>query len=165
VSASGRRRNTTCDGYTVVGCALTCVLTVIAWLGTARAGEIDSKAVAILKPAEIKWVESRNGSSASATLYGDPTKEGLYIQLMKWHPHHNSMPHSHPHDRVITVLSGTWWKGTGKYDMESTVPLGPGTVVTDYANEFHYDGAKDEECVLEVVGIGPATTMPAPSRQ
>jgi quercetin dioxygenase-like cupin family protein len=133
------------------------------WLGAVRAGEIDPKAVGVLTPGQVTWAEARNGSSASATIYGDPAKEGLYIQLMKWHPHHNSMPHSHPHDRIITVLSGTWWVGTGtKYDMESTVPMTAGTVVTDYGNQIHYDGAKDEECTLEIVGMGPATSVPAP---
>ena len=140
------------------------VLGFFGWLGTVRAGELDPKAVGMLKPGDVKWVESRNGASASALIYGDPSKEGLYIQLMKWHAHHNSTPHSHPHDRFITVISGIWWVGTGtKYDMDSTVPMTAGTVVTDYANEIHYDGAKDSDCVLEIVGMGPATTTPAPS--
>lgn len=143
---------------------VTSALGAFGWLGTIRAGELDPKAVGFLKPGDVKWVESRNGASASALIYGDPTKEGLYIQLMKWHAHHNSTPHSHPHDRFITVLSGIWWVGTGaKYDMDSTVPMTAGTVVTDYANEIHYDGAKDSDCVLEIVGMGPATTTPAPS--
>jgi quercetin dioxygenase-like cupin family protein len=138
-------------------------LTSLVWLGAVRAGEVDPKAAAILLPDHVKWVESRNGASASAILYGDPAKEGLYIELMKWHPHHNSMPHSHPHDRVITVLSGTWWIGTGaNYDMNSTVPVKPGSVVTHFANQLHYDGAKDEDCVLEIVGMGPANGAPAP---
>ena len=137
------------------------ILGAVVWLGAGRAGELDQKAVGFLKPGDVKWVESKNGSSASAILYGDPTKEGLYIELMKWHPHHNSMPHSHPHDRIITVLSGTWWKGTGKFDMDSTVPMMPGTVVTDYGNQLHYDGAKDGDCTLEIVGEGPATTTDA----
>jgi quercetin dioxygenase-like cupin family protein len=131
-----------------------------------RAGELDPKAVAFQPLDQVKWVESRNGSSASALISGDPTKEGsLYVQLMKWHPHHNSTPHYHPHDRFITVLSGTWWVGTGtNYNMNTTTPMKAGTVVTDFANEVHYDGAKDEECVLEIVGIGPATTIPATAR-
>jgi hypothetical protein len=142
------------------------ILAAFGWLGAATAGEIDPKAVGVLTPGQVKWVESRNGSSASALITGDPTKEGLYIQLMKWHPHHNSMPHSHPHDRFIMVLSGTWWVGTGaKYDMDSTVPMTAGTVITDYANQLHYDGAKDEECVLEIVGMGPATSTSANAKQ
>lgn len=143
---------------------LALALTTFVGLGAVRAAEVDPKAESILAPGQIKWVESRNGSSASALIYGDPSKEGLYIQLMKWHPHHNSTPHSHPHDRIITVLSGTWWKGTSaNFDMENTVPITAGSVVTDYGNQIHYDGAKDDECVLEIVGMGPATATRASS--
>jgi hypothetical protein len=82
--------------------------------------------------------------------------------LTKWHPHNMSRPHFHPNDRYITVISGTWWKGTGtKYDPDSTVPIPAGSFVTDVANGIHYDGAKDEEVVLEIVGMGPATAIPA----
>jgi hypothetical protein len=62
-------------------------------------------------------------------------------------------------------LSGTWWIGTGtKYDPESTFPAPPGTYVVDRANEPHYDGAKDEECVLEIVGTGPLATTPVEAK-
>lgn len=27
-----------------------------------------------------------------------------------------------------------------------------------YGQEMHYNGAKDEECILEIVGMGPAVT-------
>ncbi|HWE51452.1 MAG TPA: cupin domain-containing protein [Bryobacteraceae bacterium] len=139
------------------------IILVFASLGSMRAGDLDPKAVGFQNLDQVKWVESRNGASASALISGDPAKEGsLYVQLMKWHPHHNSTPHYHPHDRFITVLSGTWWVGTGtNYDMNTATAMKPGTVVTDYANGIHYDGAKDEECVLVIVGIGPATTIPA----
>jgi hypothetical protein len=33
--------------------------------------------------------------------------------------------------------------------------------VTHYAKEIHYDGAKDEPCILEIVGMGPAQSIPA----
>jgi quercetin dioxygenase-like cupin family protein len=141
------------------------IVTAFTWLGAATAGEVDPKAVSFQTLDQVKWVESRNGSSASAIISGDPSKEGLYVELMKWHPHHNSMPHSHPHDRFIMVLSGTWWVGTGaKYDMDSTVPMKAGTMVTHYGNQLHYDGAKDEECVMEIVGMGPATATAAPKQ-
>lgn len=142
------------------------VVAAFGWLAAAPAGEIDPKAVAFQTLDQIKWVESRNGGSAAAIITGDPSKEGLYVELMKWHPHNNSRPHSHPHDRFIMVLSGTWWVGTGaNYDMDSTVPMKAGTMVTHYGNQLHYDGAKDEECVLEIVGMGPASSTPANAKQ
>jgi hypothetical protein len=42
----------------------------------------------------------------------------------------------------------------------STVPLPAGSVVTHYGKQVHYDGAKDEDAVLMIVGDGPATSTP-----
>jgi len=81
---------------------------------------------------------------------------------VKWHAHHMSHPHFHPNDRFITVISGTWWVGTGtKFDPDSTKPLPPGSFARHFGKEVHYDGAKDEDVVLEIVGEGPATSTPA----
>jgi len=33
-------------------------------------------------------------------------------------------------------------------------------VVTDLAGKVHFDGAKDEDALLELVGMGPVTTTP-----
>lgn len=76
-----------------------------------------------------------------------------------------SRPHFHPNDRFITAISGTCGVGTGsKFDPHSTMPLPLGTVVTHFARQIHYDGAKDEDAVLEIVGMGPATATPAETR-
>jgi hypothetical protein len=130
-------------------------------LGSARAIDLDSTAVTYKLPNQITWTGDPSVAE-TAVLLGDPTKPGLYIQLVKWHPHHMSHPHFHPNDRYITVLSGTWWVGTGtKYDPDHTVPVPPGSYVTDLAKGIHYDGAKDEDAVIEIVGEGPATMTPA----
>lgn len=125
-----------------------------------RAAEPDPKAVSYTMPDKIEWRKS--AASDTATIQGDPSKPGIYIQLIKWHPGHMSRPHYHSTDRYITVLSGTWWIGTGtKYDPASTYPVPAGTYVVDHAMGIHYDGAKDTECVLEIVGMGPVTTTGA----
>jgi len=73
-----------------------------------------------------------------------------------------SHPHFHPNDRYITVLSGTWWVGSGtKFDSDATVPMPAGSYVVDLAKQPHYDGAKDETAIIEIVGEGPATVTPA----
>jgi hypothetical protein len=132
------------------------------FLGSDRAADINPAYVAFKRPDQIQWTDTAGGASI-AIIQGDPNKEGaLYIELLKWHPGHMSRPHWHPNDRYITVLSGTWWVGTGtKYDPDSTIPMPPGSFVTDIAKGIHYDGAKDVECVLEIVGLGPATSTPA----
>ena len=39
-----------------------------------------------------------------------------------------------------------------------------GSFVTHFANQLHYDGAKDQECVLQIVGEGPDTTTNAEAK-
>jgi hypothetical protein len=124
--------------------------------------DIDPKALIKTLPNDIKWVENTEAGSALAILFGDPAKPGMYGVLTKWHAGHMSRPHFHPNDRYITVISGTWWCGTGsKYDPASTVPIPAGSFVTHTAKGIHYDGAKEGDVVLEIVGMGPATSTPA----
>ena len=122
---------------------------------------LDPKVLTYKLPDQIQWKEDPLGAK-TAVLQGDPSQPGLYIMLVKWTPHHMSHPHWHPNDRFITVLSGTWWVGTGaKFDPDKTVPMPAGSFVTHFGKEIHYDGAKDSEAVLEIVGDGPATATPA----
>ena len=134
---------------------------MLAPLSAAKAPQLNPAALAYTLPDKIEWRDNPMGLQ-SAVMYGDPEKPGLYIMLVKWKPHHMSHPHFHPNDRLITVLSGTWWVGTGpKFDPDSTVPLAAGTFVTHFAKQIHYDGAKDTEAVIEIVGEGPATATAA----
>jgi quercetin dioxygenase-like cupin family protein len=95
-------------------------------------------------------------------LVGDASKPGMYVILVKWTAHHNSRPHFHPNDRFITVLSGTWWVSTGrKYDPEHMLPVPAGSFVTHYGKQVHYDGARDGDVILEIVGMGPETPTAA----
>jgi quercetin dioxygenase-like cupin family protein len=130
---------------------------------------LDPKAITITLPDQIPWKRNAAGTTEAAVLVGDPAKPGLYVQMFKWLPGNMSRPHWHPNDRYITVLKGTWWVGTGNtFDPDHTVPLPTGTYVTHYGKEVHYDGAKDAEVVLLVVGEGPetatlVTTAPPPA--
>jgi quercetin dioxygenase-like cupin family protein len=138
--------------------SLLCAVGVLAViLVPVRGAQIDPKAITYTLPENIQW--QKGTASDSASLLGDPSKPGLYIQLIKWHRGNMSRPHSHSTARYITVLSGTWWVGTGStYDPGRTVPMKAGSFVIDQPNELHYDGAKDEECVLYLVGMGPVVT-------
>ena len=95
-------------------------------------------------------------------LHGDPTKTGLYAVLNRFKPGNFSKPHFHPNDRFITVVKGTWWVATGtKFDKENTVPMPAGSFVTHFGKQVHWDGAKDEDTVLLIMGEGPATSTDA----
>ena len=130
----------------------------------AKAADIDPTAVTYKLPDQIKWTGDASVAQ-TAVLHGDPSKPGLYVLLIKWLPHHFSHPHFHPNDRYITVVSGTWWVGTGtKYDPDATVAMPAGSYVVDLAKQVHFDGAKDVPAVLEIVGEGPATMTPAETK-
>ena len=151
-----------CGGWIIQG-ALTFVLSVGA---AANALELDQSAVTFKLPEQIEWKDPFGVSGAkTAVLFGDPAKTGLYVMLIKWLPGNFSRPHFHPHDRFITVLKGTWWVGSGsKFDPDGTVPMPAGTFVTHVGKQVHFDGAKDEEAILLIVGDGPETPTPAETK-
>jgi quercetin dioxygenase-like cupin family protein len=131
----------------------------------AFAADVDRSAVDFKTPAEIKWVRNASGTNESALLFGDPSKSGPYVVRLKWLPGNMSRPHFHPNDRFFVVLSGTWWVGTGeKFDPDLTVPMPAGSYVVHYGGKVHFDGAKNEETVIQVWGMGPATSTPAEKR-
>ena len=133
--------------------------------GPAFAADVDRSAVDFKTPAEIKWVRNASGTNESALLFGDPSKPGPYVVRLKWLPGNMSRPHFHPNDRFFVVLSGTWWVGTGeKFDPDRTVPMPAGSYVVHYGGKVHFDGAKNEETVIQVWGMGPATSTPAEKR-
>jgi hypothetical protein len=122
---------------------------------------LDPTVLRYILPADLVWKQKDVGLQV-AVVMGDPNKEGPYIFFAKWAPHHMSRPHYHPHDRFITVISGTWWIGTGDvYQPDKTIPMKQGSFITHFGKQVHYDGAKDEECIIEIVGDGPAPSIPA----
>ena len=131
-------------------------------IATVTAQQLDPKVVAFKLPDQIEWKTNPAGTNRTAVLQGDPAKPGPYAQLLQWLPGNMSRPHFHPHDRFFIVISGTWWMGTGdKFDPNSTVGAPVGSYVVHHANQIHYDGAKDEEVIIQVSGMGPATSKPA----
>ena len=118
----------------------------------------------IMKPDEIKYHAERERQRPRHR--GDLRRSaegGFYIIRARFKPGVMSRPHTHPTDRHVTVISGTWWAGTGKtFDPSKTTPLAAGSYMLHPANEPHFDGAKDVEAIVEIKGIGPAPNVPVP---
>lgn len=121
----------------------------------------DGDGFMIVHPPQITYGPNPTGSGPDiAVIYGDPTKSGFYIIRARFKPGVMSRPHHHPTDRHVTVISGTWWAGTGStFDPEKTTPLGTGSYMFHPAGKVHFDGAKDVEAIVEIKGIGPAPTI------
>ena len=130
--------------------------TVLATAAQAQPTAPDPAVLAYKLPDQIPWKGDPKAGPLSYVLWGDPTKPGPYALLAKWPAHQMSRPHTHPNARYIYVISGTWWVGTGEtFAPETTTPIPAGSFVTHFAKQFHYDGAKDQPAVLEIVGEGP----------
>jgi hypothetical protein len=119
---------------------------------------IDRNARDFKLPDQFEWKPRAGNNGQTAALFGDPSKPGLYAQLLKRPADDWSQPHSHPNERIITVLAGTFLIGTGpKLDKNNTVAVGPGGVVHDIANQMHYDGTGPEGATIEIIAMGPGT--------
>ena len=125
----------------------------------AQAVDVDRGSRDYTLPDQMQWKETENGRIAY--LYGDPSKPGLYAYIVKRGPNMWTMPHSHDGDLFVTVLEGTLWAGTGKFDRQRTVPLKAGSFVRDVARGVHFEGTKDDGATLYFVGIGPSPDHPA----
>jgi quercetin dioxygenase-like cupin family protein len=126
---------------------------------------LNPKALGFVIPNDLKWTPGTPGTETS-TLFGDPQKPGdLYGVLYKWKPNNFSRPHFHENDRHIYVISGTWWVGTGDvFDpANASVPMRAGSYVTHYGKQVHWDGAKDDEAMILIIGLGPAASKPSPT--
>jgi hypothetical protein len=133
-------------------------------ISMASAAELNPAAVTYKLPEQIPWGPVNAAGAQSAVVLGDPSKPGFYMVYNKWTKgNHFSKPHFHPNDRYIVVLQGTCWVGSGpKFDPENgSVPMPAGSFVTHYAKQVHWDGAKDEDAVLLIMGEGPATSTAA----
>ena len=109
----------------------------------------------------IKFIPSPTTPGiASALLFGDPKVPGkMYVVRNRFSPGTFSPPHFHPETRYIQVIKGTWWVGSGTdWDKSKTTPVPAGGFVVHHPNQIHWDGAKDEEVIVQIWGLGPGTT-------
>lgn len=108
---------------------------------------------------KLEWKKNViSGGQEFATIVGDRTKPGLYIQLVRWPPHSIYKAHSHPDDRYAVVLSGIFYHGYGdKFDESKLEERPAGTFFSEPARLRHFGVTKDEGTVLYFVGTGPST--------
>lgn len=120
----------------------------------------DSHGFVIVKLGEELWTEYPGIPGIQRmVLEGDPAKPGPYVIRVRFAKGTMSMPHYHPEDRLVTVIKGTWFSGTGNtFEPWDTVPLPAGSFMKHPAGEGHYDGAKDDEVIVQIAGNGPSGT-------
>lgn len=109
-----------------------------------------------MQPGDVPTNESR------VIIYGDPAKPGMYIYRNRFAKGTGTRPHYHDQDRWVTVISGTWWTDEGDvYRPDKMVAIKAGGVMFHPKGLRHYDGAKDEDAVVQIMGMGPVQTVQA----
>lgn len=106
---------------------------------------------------QIKWGDAPPifvKGAKLAVLFGDPSKDGLFIVRLKMPANYKIMPHWHPTDENVTILSGSFAIGMGdKLDPKSKA-LGTGAFISLPAKMHHY-AFTTKETVVEVSAMGP----------
>ena len=137
-----------------------------AWLcallsGTMALAAQDGPGFLRIESSEIRFKSPLGVGPETTVLFGDPSKPGLYVVRNKFPPGAHSAPHVHSQDRHATVIKGVWWTGIGpELDFNRAVPLKAGSYMFHPAGGVHWDGAGDEEVVVQIVGEGPVETIP-----
>jgi len=140
--------------------ALTLGLSILFGSTTAGAADADEETISIVDTDRMQWRDYPGLPGVKfVVLAGDPSKPGLYVIRARFAPHTMSRPHWHPEARYVTVLKGTWWAGTGEtFDPDGTTPIAAGGFAIHAPGKVHFDGAKDEEVIVQITGMGPSGT-------
>ncbi len=90
-----------------------------------------------------------------AVLAGDPNKKGLFTVRLQTPAGYKVPPHTHPTGEHITVISGTFYIGTGdKFDEAAGKELGAGSYMVMPAAMKHYAWTP-AETIIQIHGMGP----------
>ena len=109
-------------------------------------------------PEDIDWkaFPAFPPSARLAVLVGEPSKPGPYVVRVKLPGGAKLMPHTHPEDRIYTVISGVFYIGLGdRFDADRLAAYPPGSVIVLPGNTSHFHWAKAGEYVTQVSAIGP----------
>ena len=111
---------------------------------------------------QLKWTKATDGSGReSATVFGDRSKHELFGYVVRSPPNVTSTAHTHPANRFVVVLSGTFYVGHGnQFDASQLERRSAGTFFSEPAGVAHFGATKGEGTVLYIVGIGPDRTDP-----
>ncbi len=136
--------------------AIACVLTAghWAWAQSRPPGTV------VVTPDKLTWKASpRVAGVEAAGLVGDSTKQGSYVERVRFPANFKVQSHTHPEERTYTIISGTWYVGWGdKFDEAKLIGLSAGSFYTEPANVPHFVATKGEPVVVQISGTGPTAT-------
>ena len=109
-------------------------------------------------PEDIDWAPfaAFPPSARLAVVVGDPREPGPYTTRVRVPSGVKLMPHTHPEDRIYTVISGVFYIGLGeRFDADALKAYPPGSVIVLPGDTPHYHWAKSGEYVTQITAMGP----------
>ena len=127
-------------------------LVSIAALGAIAAALVQAQQ---FTPEQLKFQRNPASGSEIAAVWGDSAKPAPFVTRVKYPAGFKAMPHSHPVEIHVTVLSGTLLFAEGKTFDESKLKEYPaGSFIVEKANVPHYQMAK-APVIFQAAGTGP----------
>jgi quercetin dioxygenase-like cupin family protein len=121
------------------------------------AAEARAQEHKVAGPGEIKWGDAPPvlpRGAKLAVMFGDPSKEGLFIVRLKMPAGYKIAPHWHPTDENVTVLSGAFAIGMGEAIDPKTRAMPAGSFFSLGAKMHHF-AFTTQPTVVEVSAMGP----------
>lgn len=126
----------------------------------AASGQAGTPAHVVIPVEQVSWKAgppSLNAGAQSAVLYGDPSKDGVFVMRLKLPAGFRIAPHTHPRPEILTVISGAFHIGMGKEaDPAKARKLSPGGFFAFDPGLAHFAHV-DEETVVQLSSTGPWT--------
>ena len=112
----------------------------------------------MVNPSDITWKDgppSLPKGSQMSVLYGDPSKDGIFVMRLKFPANYKIPPHTHPVDEVVTVVNGKFNIGMGAaFDPAKTTAINTGGVIAMAPGTQHFVQI-DQETVVQLSTRGP----------
>jgi quercetin dioxygenase-like cupin family protein len=110
----------------------------------------------VVTPDQLKFQRNPATGSEIAVVMGDPSKPAPFVLRVKYPAGFKAMPHWHPIDVQVTVLSGTMLWAEGETFDESKLKEYPaGSFIMEKAKVPHYQVAKTPVVFQAAAAAGP----------
>ena len=117
-----------------------------------------SAAQSQMNPGQLKWGPGPPALPAGAqlaVLSGDPAKAGLFTIRLRFPAGYRVMPHRHPSDELVTVISGETALGMGRaFNPSRATRMVQGGFVVAPANMNHYAFTRTG-AIIQITARGP----------
>lgn len=112
-----------------------------------------------LTPEQMNWEPNpRVPGLGVAKIIGRGKEPGPDVYRIKFPKGRVVQAHSHPDDRLYTVISGTWYIGWGTtYDESKLTALPAGSFYTEPAGAPYFVVTPDGEKIVQLTGTGPTS--------